>query len=537
MKKLLYTAAALLAVCCTTSCSKEWLETDSTTSGSPQLIFSTIDNAELAVNGLARLMCMQHSYYGQGASGEGWIKYLFGNFPGQNFSVPRLTGWSSIMNMSYHQRNTSSYDSYGWYYYYRIIDNANMIIGNIDDVPSGGDAEVERRKTFIKAQALVYRAYGHFQLTQLYSHRWMDTNHGDADGIVIRTESTTESAPISKLSAVYTQIFDDLKEAIAAFESVPDQKRIFLSAPDLNVAQAILARAAITRGDSRDDYQLAASMAAAARKGYPLMSVADYRSDFESPTPEWIWGSYASDDQNLQYWSFQAQLAYNANSSRSRGYRHCISRELLETFPDSDIRKNLFVHPAILGMTDAEFQKIVNQTSGQIKDTKAIAKIDDYFADRYAPAAGSYYVAYEHRKFGCFGQPGVAYLNHIRSSEMILLEAEAQCRLGNDPAAQELLVELNATSQRDPGYTCSKTGDELFEEIVRYRALELWGEGFDWFDMKRWGKTLNRKSFKNGGNFASAMAVTIRPDEANQWTWVIPEKETAYNTFLNEEAE
>ena len=147
------------------------------------------DNAELAVNGLARLMCMQHSYYGQGASGEGWIKYLFGNFPGQNFSVPRLTGWSSIMNMSYHQRNTSSYDSYGWYYYYRIIDNANMIIGNIDDVPTGGDPQIEARKTFIKAQALVYRAYGHFQLTQLYSHRWMDTNHGDADGVIIRTES------------------------------------------------------------------------------------------------------------------------------------------------------------------------------------------------------------------------------------------------------------------------------------------------------------------------------------------------------------
>ena len=33
------------------------------------------------------------------------------------------------------------------------------------------------------------------------------------------------------------------------------------------------------------------------------------------------------------------------------------------------------------------------------------------------------------------------------------------------------------------------------------------------------------------------MAVTVQPDEANQWTWVIPEKETAYNTFLNEEAE
>jgi DNA repair protein RecN (Recombination protein N) len=50
-------------------------------------------------------------------------------------------------------------------------------------------------------------------------------------------------------------------------------------------------------------------------------------------------------------------------------------------------------------------------------------------------------------------------------------------------AAQKALEELNQT--RQPGYTCTKTGDDLFKEIVNYRELELWGEGFNWFDYVR----------------------------------------------------
>ena len=130
-------------------------------------------------------------------------------------------------------------------------------------------------------------------------------------------------------------------------------------------------------------------------------------------------------------------------------------------------------------------------------------------------------------------QPGIGHLCLMRSSEMLLNEAEAQYRLGNEAAARALLVELNATSKRDPEYTCDKSGKALMDEIKLYRGIELWGEGFNWFDLKRWGDTIDRKKYADGGNWMSQYAITITPDEKNHWTWTIPQSETNYNKGIS----
>jgi hypothetical protein len=72
----------------------------------------------------------------------------------------------------------------------------------------------------------------------------------------------------------------------------------------------------------------------------------------------------------------------------------------------------------------------------------------------------------------------------------------------------------------------------LLDEIKFYRAIELWGEGFDWFDAKRWGDAISRTSTDNGGNFIAALAVTISPESGNKWTWKLPQRETDYNDLL-----
>jgi hypothetical protein len=128
--------------------------------------------------------------------------------------------------------------------------------------------------------------------------------------------------------------------------------------------------------------------------------------------------------------------------------------------------------------------------------------------------------------------PGVGNMNHFRSAEMYLIEAEAKY-FQNKPASdiQNLLVTLNNTSGRDPSYTCTKTGTDLLNEIKMYRGIELWGEGFDWFDMKRWNDPIVRNTYANGGNFIAALALTIPPSASNKWTWKLPLKETDFNTL------
>ena len=142
--------------------------------------------------------------------------------------------------------------------------------------------------------------------------------------------------------------------------------------------------------------------------------------------------------------------------------------------------------------------------------------------------AGFYYLD-ANLKFYVKAQPGVGYVPFIRSSEMVLIEAEANYFLGKTAEAQAALVELNATSGRNPEYTCTKTGEELLSEIQDYRCLELWGEGFEWSDFKRWNKAVVRKSFAEGGNAHTSVAITIKPEDGNKWTWGVPQNETNYN--------
>ena len=141
--------------------------------------------------------------------------------------------------------------------------------------------------------------------------------------------------------------------------------------------------------------------------------------------------------------------------------------------------------------------------------------------------------AYMQFKVANNNNPGVGNMVLFRSSEMLLIEAEAQYRLNNEAAARALLVELNATSGRDPQYTCDKSGAALMDEIKLYRGIELWGEGFNWFDLKRWGDKIERKTYADGGNWMSSYAVSYGPNEKNNWTWTIPRQETDYNKGIS----
>ena len=119
----------------------------------------------------------------------------------------------------------------------------------------------------------------------------------------------------------------------------------------------------------------------------------------------------------------------------------------------------------------------------------------------------------------------------MRAAEMYYIEMEALYRKGgNEDLIRSLLNEVN--QDRDPSYNCTLSGSKLLDEIKLYRAFDLWGEGLDWFDMKRWRSSISRKSLANGGSFHNAFAKTIGPTAANRWTWIIPRRETDFNKAI-----
>ena len=71
---------------------------------------------------------------------------------------------------------------------------------------------------------------------------------------------------------------------------------------------------------------------------------------------------------------------------------------------------------------------------------------------------------------------------------MYFIEAEAAAHLGEGAS----LINTFMTTYRDPKYTCEKSGDELIDEIVFQKRVELWGEGQSFFDYKRLNMSVTR---------------------------------------------
>jgi hypothetical protein len=320
------------------------------------------------------------------------------------------------------------------------------------------------------------------------------------------------------MAETYEQIYNDLNDAITLFGSSKwTRESNDYWTPNISVAYATYARAAI----NKLDYSKAIEMAVKARAGYPLMTVAEYQSGFCNPNREWIWGSYAGMTETLYFYSYHAEMAYNSTSSRITSYSRCIVKDYYQRIPATDIRKNLFLDPK-------DYTTLAT-TGEATKASGAQGLIDEAFARFPKLASNARIYGYMQFKVATNEQPGVGFTNHFRSSEMYLIEAEAQYKSGNEGLAQKALVELTKDSGRDPSYTCTKTGEDLFAEIKFMAQIELWGEGFDWFMVKRWGDRIIHKSFPNGGNYLAALEGNYGPEEKNKQTWVIPLRETDYN--------
>jgi hypothetical protein len=71
----------------------------------------------------------------------------------------------------------------------------------------------------------------------------------------------------------------------------------------------------------------------------------------------------------------------------------------------------------------------------------------------------------------------------MRVEEMYFIEAEAAAHQ-NAAQGQQLINDF-MKNYRDPNYNTTKSGDDLIEEIVFQKRVELVGEGQSFFDIKR----------------------------------------------------
>ena len=544
MKKMMkYIAALVLGAMMMTACSKDYLETGPTNALNKTQLSSNVENYGIYINGINLLMVYQQGAYGQGYCGMMNLLDFMGNNCGNDWSAQDFgTGRANGSNMKLTVNNQASWSSYSWWFLYQIIGQANRVLASIDDAEGDNDL-----RSFYKAQALTYRAFCYQYLVQIFGNRWMDSNNGATDAVILKLDDSNETGDVSSLAACYTQIYKDCDDAIALFEESGMSAKYFYE-PSLDLAYGVKARAALCR----EDWETAATYAGKIVDNYGLMTAAQFQSGFHTANDEWIFGGYGDENENMWYYTFGAYYGYNGYYSGAGGYNIVGNRELVDALSDQDARKQLFLAESLIGANlqealDAGIMQKNLSPNPKTEAGKAIVnKMKAYMMSvpgvyanlnttGYIPAAPAFY---GQLKFGVFGLPGIHHSVYMRAAEMYLTQAEALCKKATPDyeTAQDLLFAVN--SRLDPTYVKStKTGEELIEEIMFYRRAELWGEGHGWFDLKRTGAPISRKSYaeNGGGTFGPLYAVTVEPNAANtnDWTWYIPLIETQYNEALS----
>ena len=489
MRKIVYSLVFIFAAgFIFSACEKEYLETYPTDNVSSFGVTSSTGTALAALNGIHRTF-YERRYGSQGRVGIGsWYYHFSEKAEDMVFNYATWTTYVRWLDRS----ATSSYNRSSYLMMYDWIANANVLINGVDEDTAGSQDE----KDIIVGQALLYRAFCHYNLVQVWGGRYDPAGGNSQPGVAIMLETTTEGQARATVEEVYAQINQDIDAAILLLDGKPRTNKSHLN---VDIARGLKARVALTMGN----YSNAVSFAALARTtDYDLMDSATYFLGFRigsQSNDEFMWASHLAEDQTDKWGNYGAYVSRNFSSSSIRKNPRSISSILYNTISPTDVRKLLW-----------------DPTGDHLNLPPGITIVSS--AARFP---------YTNQKFIAVstGDSRVD-VPHMRVSEMYLIEAEAEARQGNDANAAAALYTMAVA--RDAYYTLStNTGQALIDEIMLQRRAELWGEGFRWFDLKRLNLPLDR----NGSNHKGSIINNLWdvPAGDNMWQSLIPQDEMDAN--------
>ena len=388
--------------------------------------------------------------------------------------------WGAFFHNYDGRVQTSSRTRIIWNTYYTQVAEVNSIINAIEPTTDEPTAQA------LLGQALALRAFFTFNAARTYAHTYI--GHESDLCIPLTDGASFDGKPRSTVSQVYERIVADLESAVPLLEGFGRNNK---QEVDQAVAQGILAAVYLEMGN----WSGAAANAAAARSTYQPMSADDYLAGFSSiNNAEWMWGADIDAESSTIFASFFSHFDNTSGGyAGALGVYKNISKALYDEIPATDIRRKAFVDPV---NGDPNYPALPGYANLKFRD-------QTFFEGDYV---------------------------YMRAAEMYLIEAEAKARLGEASAAQVL---FDLVSTRDPGYTMSTaSGDGLVEEIYLQRRIELWGEGFGWYDLKRLKKPLVR-DYPESNHASFAMFNYAAEDD--KFRFQIPEDEINANDAIGPE--
>jgi hypothetical protein len=438
-------------------------------------IFKTLDDYDYALTG-AYALFRGTGYYGSG----GQTTSTWANLPemmGTDLvrTSEDLANWATQANWTY-TADENDLDV-AWIAAYSVIAQANLVLRNIEQFSATNAQAVNR----IKGQALAVRALAHFDLFRFWAESYDRNSTGRGIPYVEVVDINAKPSRLT-VAASYDKIFADLELAEDLLADVDKpvnaSGRYYL---DLTAVKGLLARVNLYA----KNYAAAESYASDVIATIPLAS----RTAFPN-----IWIDASTADV---IWS----VAFNLGEGLPGVGVHI-----------SSSNRNRFKPSAALEAT---------------YDATNDVRYTSYFATRSLSGTPRRIVS---KFYGRNAAPPTASDNLVnwkalRTGEMYLIRAEARAlQTGKEALA---LADLNALrAARINNYVAVVlTGQALVDAIMLERRKELFGEGHQWFDIKRTTRTINRVATDN---YVTGTPLTLGP-AAREWEWPIPTPEINAN--------
>lgn len=321
-----------------------------------------------------------------------------------------------------------------WQNIYECMANANNIIQYTSSVVEKFPTQAEYCERIL-GEAYFIRALCHFDLVQCYGQPYNYTADASHLGIPVLTitPGPDDNPPRGTVGQAYQRVLDDLTLAAACLTNKPDRGHKYVT---LRAVHALASRVYLYKGDWATAY----SEALAAIGSQPLLSRQDYVvfwNDFSAPGEAILRLDGTNRSSKLK--EFYSTMAVPADT-------------LLSLFDSNDIRLRML-------------------KAGNVSHCSKYDAIDGNEPKRNDPVI-------------------------LRMAELYLNAAEAACRLSDYPNAKKYLYPILSRAVSDEYATdlLEKTSDaDLLKLIKTERQKELFGEGHNFFDIRRWNDDLIRE--------------------------------------------
>jgi len=515
----LYKILILLILSVVAFSCQDMLDTNPTDSTSGDILFTDVEKANVALNGIYRAMYVADEWSANWADEEfGTTSFILTyDLMGEDMVQHDMgSGWfwyDYAYNVKSDYTHKSGRPYAVWYFYYTMISNANAIIAAQEGM-TGAPSEINS----LMGQAYALRAYAYFNLIRFYQQTYVGNEN--APGVPIYTEPTTnisEGQPRGTVANVYAQIDADIEQAIQLLNPDIAAGQTHSSHIDYYVANGIKANIAL----EKNDWATAESAAEIAMSGgTSILTRSELDKGFafnDASANTVLWAAQIISEQTDATRSFFGHMDAAVDGNYAETARKCISNWLYDQMSDTDVRKNKWwIEPL---ETDDEIGAALSYNQVKFRFSDPTNNLGDYI--------------------------------YMRHEEMMLIKAEAMCMQSKYAQARAVLEDL--MSERDPNYNISSltnsntltTGDPngpttpaggpatLLDEIILQRRIELWGEVGRIMDIKRL-KTGFTRDFDGSNHQDKLLSRNTLDPEYPDFVMSIPQSEFDGNTNMDE---